>query len=565
MKNIFTSCFLALFFMISVCTGLKSQDIFRDAAGERIQVCTDRTMYVSGENVFFSVLIFNVRDHNRDEFSRAFYCELITPDGNKIAGQKYSLQNSSGQGCLKIPEETISGIYFLKFYTRFMRNTGTDEYKYIMLKIINPLKTEVLSGKDTVDTSDLAVNKMKVTASEPSLEIISGKKIFSSREEIQLIIKKNTGKGLPAKLCLSVIPESTYKDAFIPDTNKRATAKNGVFFPETRSISLTGQVIGKESGKPIPDDNVNLSVIGDKDILVVRTDSGGRFFFALPDYHGKKDIFLCAGDLEGIKPEIRIDNDFCPRPVYLPSPLFTLNENEKKAAYRLAVNYRLSSVFSEDMRSGDTTDEVTGTSFYGEPQEVLVMEKYIDLPTLEEYFTDLPGMVRLRKVHGKKQFRYYTTDADMSLYDPLMLVDWVAVDDIDKILAMSPREIERIELVSSPYIKGNITYGGIISFVSKKKNFAGIDLPASGTFVNYSFLGKCAADIPSASSSRNIPDSRNTVYWNPDVQTNEDGTAAVSFSAPDTPGKYYILLREMGKTGEIRLTEEMIVVKGAGG
>jgi hypothetical protein len=561
MKRSYVPYYLVLISLISVCPGLKSQDLFVNAEGERIQVCTDRTMYVSGEKVLFSAFIFNTTDHFSKEFSRTFYCELITPDGHKITGGKYLLQNSSGQGCLTIPEETISGIYFLKFYTRFMRNISTDEYKYIMLKIINPYKTEVLSGNDAVDTIDLAGNNTVVHEGDQSLNILSGKKTFSPREEIRLNIRGNTGKGLPPRLCLSVIPESTYNDTFFPDTNKLNTATNGVYFPETRGISLSGQLIGKESGKPVPHAKVNLSIIGNKDIQVVRTDSSGRFFFALPDYYGKKDIFLCAEDLPDITTEILIDNDFCSRPVTLPSPRFKMNEKEMKAAYKLAVNSMITSVFREEISASDSTAEENNPSFYGEPSEVLVMEKYIDLPTLEEYFTELPVGVKLRKIQGKKKFRFYITQDEIPLYDPLMLVDWVAVDDIEKILAMSPLDIERIELVNTPYVKGNITYGGIISFVSKKNDFAGIDLPTSGTFVNYSFLEECTENIRSGPSSGNIPDSRNTVYWNPAVQTNDDGTASISFPAPGIPGKYYILLRGMSMTGEIVLTEEMIVVK----
>jgi hypothetical protein len=560
MKKVYTPLSLVLFMLISVCPGLKSQNLFGKALEEKIQVCTDRTMYVSGEKVFFSAIIFNIKDTTAEELSRILYCELITPDGNKISGRKYLLKNSSGQGCFTIPEETISGIYFLKFYTRFMRNINTDAYKFIMLKIINPYKAEVLSGNDAIDTTNFAGNNKKTLSSDLFLNILSGKKTFSPREEIRLNIRGNTGKGLPARLCLSVIPEATYEDSFFPHNNELNAPNNAAYFPETRGISLSGQLIGKESGKPVPDAKVNLSIIGEKDILVLRTDSSGRFFFALPDYYGNKDIFLCADDLPDITPEILIDNDFCSRPVNLPSPLFTLNEDETKAAYKLAVNFILTSIFGKDTMSGGSQVEENNTSFYGEPSEVLIIEKFIDLPTLEDYFTELPLMVKLRKVQGRKHFRFYTEQEDMSRYDPLMLIDWVAVNDIEKILAMSPLEIERIELVNSPYIKGNITYGGIISFVSKKNNFAGIDLPKSGTFVNYSFLEECTETIPTGLLPGNIPDSRNTVYWSPAVQTNDDGTAAISFTAPDTPGKYYILLREMSINGEIVLKEEMIVV-----
>jgi hypothetical protein len=560
MRRSYSPYYFVLLMLISFCSGLKSQDLFINAQRERIQVCTDRSLYVSGEKVHFSAVILNVKDTLTVEFSHVLYCELITPDGNKIAGGKYRLQNFSGQGCLSIPEETISGIYFLKFYTRFMRNLSTDEYKYIRLKIINPFKTDVLTGNDAVDTAVLTRNKRKEPSGGQSLNIQSGKKNFSPREEIRLNIKGNTTTGLSARLCLSVIPESTYEDPFFSNKKKEVAAKNGIYYPETRGISLSGQVIGKESGKPVPYTKVNLSIIGDRDILVVRTDSAGKFFFALPDYHGNKDIFLCADDSPVVTPEIFIDNDFCSRPVNLPSPMFKLNEEEMKAAYKLAVNSRITSIYSKDTINIDTPGNRNNPSFYGEPSDVLVMEKFIDLPTLEEYFTELPVGVKLRKVDGKKKFRFYNTQPEMSIYDPLVLVDWVAVNDMAKILAMSPPEIDRIELMDSLYVKGNITYGGIISFVSKKNNFAGIDLPTSGTFVNYSFLEACTENNVSYPSPANIPDSRNTVYWNPAVQTNDEGNATISFYAPDTPGRYYILLRGMSMTGEVVLTEEMIVV-----
>jgi hypothetical protein len=549
-----------MFLLILVLPGLKSQNLFVDAAGERIQVFTDRTLYISGEKVHFSALIFSGKDHNSINFSRVLYCELITPDGNKIAGAKYLLQNSSGQGCFKIPEETISGIYYLKLYTRFMRNAGTDEYKFIMLKIINPLKTEVLSGKDVFDTAGFATNKRNVFAGNLSMMIKSGKKTFAPREEIRLIVNGDTGKSSPSGLCLSVIPESSFQDSFFPVKHPPDDANNSLYFPETRGISLSGKLIGKESGKPVANAKINLSIIGDKDIMVVLTDSAGRFFFALPDYHSSLDIFLCADDLPDVKPEILIDNDFCSRPVSLSSPVFALSEVEMKIAYKLAVNFRITSLFRADSLSADSLAEEHKISFYGKPSEILVMDKYIDLPSIGEYFTELPGLGKLRKVNGKKQFRFYTDQDEMLLYDPLLLVDWVAVNDIEKILGMSPREIERIELINSLYVKGNNTYGGIICFVSKKNDFAGIDLPSSGTFVHYQFLEECTENIPLVPASAHLPDSRNTVYWNPAVHTDDNGTAGISFTTPDTPGRYSILLRGITPTGEVVLTEEKIVV-----
>ncbi|TSA28847.1 MAG: hypothetical protein D4R67_03065 [Bacteroidetes bacterium] len=575
MKRPYTPYYLLLFALLSACPWLRSQDVEGPAAGERIAVCTDRTLYVSGEQVLFSVSTYDGSDPFAEPVSRIFYCEMITPDGTRIAGGKYPLSHAAGEGCLTIPEETLTGIYFLKCYTRIMRNLPTDTYAYILLKIINPSKPEVLPERDAPDTIAWAGNNREAPPGELSLTILSDSRRFAPREEVRLTIHRDPAKELTDRLCLSVVPAFTCEDPCSPVRNSRNAPGNGAYVPETRGISLSGQLLGKESGQPVFHARVNLSIIGDRDILAVRTDSSGRFFFSLPGYTGNRDIFLSAEELPEITPELFIDNDFCSRTVHLPSPRFTLNEDELKAAYQLAVNTRITSLFRKEPMAtaksttggepvtGDSLREETSVPFYGEPTDVLVLEKYIDLPTLEDYFTELPVIVKVRKVQGIKQFRFYLSQAELLFNEPLVLIDWVAVDDIGKILALSPGEIDRVELVNSPYIKGNIIYGGIISFVSKKNDFAGIDLPTSGTFVNYSFLNDCTGILPPASSTGHIPDSRNTLYWNPAVQTTDDGDATIAFTAPDTPGTYCILLREIKPTGDVVLVEERVEVQGS--
>jgi hypothetical protein len=280
----------------------------------------------------------------------------------------------------------------------------------------------------------------------------------------------------------------------------------------------------------------------------VRTDSSGAFYFSLPDLDGSRDIFLCAEHKVGFTPSILVDNDFCPIAHRIKTAEFGLSEAERSLAYDLAVNFQVSSYFP-----GDTIPETSVRNevpFYGESSQVLIIDKYIDLPTLEEYFNELPVSVKVRKSQGKKRFIFMSTQAEMMIYDPLVLIDWVAVDDPERVLAVYPQNIASIELVNSPYIKGNIIYGGIISIHSKRGDFAGIDLPASGMFINYSFLhgqeSKIQQDHPD-----NIPDARNTVFWEPALVLDDRGSAEISFMTPDTPGRYEIVVRGIGKDGRI--------------
>jgi hypothetical protein len=216
----------------------------------------------------------------------------------------------------------------------------------------------------------------------------------------------------------------------------------------------------------------------------------------------------------------------------------------------MARNLQVESLFSGIPDTGIQEPINDGRPFYGDPSQVLILDKYIDLPTLEEYFNELPVGVKVRKQQGKKYFRFFSDQTEMVIYDPLVLIDWVAVDDIDRILSLSPRDISRIELVEEPYIKGQIIYGGILSFLSQENDFAGIDLPSSGTFINFDFFNPCPADDYHRSLPENIPDGRNTVFWNPQVVPAASGRTDISFLTPDTPGNYLILLRGTDRNGK---------------
>jgi hypothetical protein len=138
----------------------------------------------------------------------------------------------------------------------------------------------------------------------------------------------------------------------------------------------------------------------------------------------------------------------------------------------------------------------------------------------------------------------------MAVRDPLVLIDWVAVDNPALVLAASPNAIERVEFINVPYVKGDITYGGVISIISKRGDFAGIDLPSSGIFLNYHFRAdSCACSIQDAVST-SFPDTRNTLYWEPDLHVEQDLPVTFSFLAPETPGQYVIDVSGFDVTGK---------------
>jgi hypothetical protein len=137
----------------------------------------------------------------------------------------------------------------------------------------------------------------------------------------------------------------------------------------------------------------------------------------------------------------------------------------------------------------------------------------------------------------------------------------VPIFDIDRVLELQPDKIERIEVVTVPYVRGDIIFGGIVSLFSKKGDLAGIDLPSVGRFITYDMLSReFDTKAPDAKNQR-IPDLRNCLYWNPDLKLKGTESAKISFNTGDCAGDYLIVVRGMDKTGKVKMVTEEITVE----
>jgi hypothetical protein len=541
-------------------SGQQSQTI---QSGERVVLFCDRTLYIAGEQILFSAFLQTRDESIKTELSRVLYCELITPDGSKIVGNKYLFENYSASGYLNIPNDITTGTYYLRAYTRFMRNYGLYYYHYTLIKIVNANRKEVQGLTEKNSLSESLNVELNPENTDDSFLISVDKSQYFPRDTVHISIDEiakveSSWKGLS----LAVVPE------FSISANRVKLPENGqfgesvFFYPETRGLSITGKLIDNTTGYPLTSTLVNLSIIGrGRDFMAMETDSAGRFFFSLPDYAGYRDLFLCVENTGTADPKILVDNDFCSIPVHIPSNIFTLTRQERETAYNMAVNVQLESFFKIDSIPEEQIDQPEDQAFYGKPDDILYIDNYIQLPTLEEYFNGLPTLVKVRKHQGEKYFKVIGAQTELTDFDPLVLVDLVTIDDPSKVLAIPPTSISRIEIVNRLYVKGDQTYGGIINIISKHGDFAGIDLPSSGIFVNYGFLD-ISSHIPKLNLPPRTPDTRNTLYWEPHLVLDKNHSAKVSFTISDTPGIYLIILNGINLNGEtFRKTSTFEVVK----
>ena len=512
---------------------------------EKVNLFTDRSLYVANEKILFSAI---VQSNLNESLSKVLYIELVDKQGNQIKGEKLILNNNLCNGSIHIPSDILTDIYYIKSYTKYMRNFSSDIFCYNSIKIINP--NEKYYTKEEIVHSDDFQYTFNSIDSSSILNIKLNKHSYSCRDTIKVTFNKKIKDSLLFS-CISVIPESTSNYQVFKSNNQPKLKEHLVYYPETRGISLTGIVKTSNKDSTLYSKRINLSIIGrNNDFMSTHFNEGGHFYFSLPDIIGTRDIFLCTNKNNNNQENILIDNDFSPEILNFKKQEFYLTDKEQEAVLNLNLNVELDQYLKNDFKINTDTLNYKNIPFYGKPSRILFIENYIQMPTVEDYINELPYHVKVRKSHGQKYLKIIGNLSDLNIFDPLVLIDMVAINDINEILSIPAQHIKQIDITNIPYVKGDIKYGGIVSLISKNNDFGGINLPNSGTFINYQFISK-PDNFTTTISDPNIPDTRNTLFWNPYMNIHNNESNDFIFTTADTPGNYEIVFQGVTKDNVI--------------
>jgi hypothetical protein len=106
-------------------------------------------------------------------------------------------------------------------------------------------------------------------------------------------------------------------------------------------------------------------------------------------------------------------------------------------------------------------------------------------------------------------------------------------------------------MVTAPYIRGYVTFGGIVHLITRNGNMGYMDLPASGLLLSYQkFAVESGHETPVEPVGGGMPDLRNTLYWNPSVILEPGMAKTLHFQAPATAGEYEVRLVGYGPGGQ---------------
>lgn len=521
---------------------------------EKITLFTDRSMYAVNEQIHFRSYYSKGPELQGKSWSRVLYCELLASDGIVVAKGKYFLETKGASGILSIPQDVLTGNYFLRAYTRWMRNFGPRSYSYIPLKIINPFRQEIRGQETEAAPGSIRMSGMKKNI----IFCRTDKNTYSPGETVSLELKlSNQDMPQAESYCLTVVPAGladTLYAGVMPDLENPSDNFHFDFLPDLRGISLSGKVIKAEDQSPVADKNIHFAIIGEKPAyLGTISDKSGYFAITIPDNTGILEVFAAAEPSESVNYSILIDNDFSGVEA-LPGNLpFDLSPEEKKVATHMAINMQLSMAYKEGeaMATMDYNPE-PGRPFYGKPVTSILMDDFISLPSMTEVFENLISGVQVERQQGKAYLSIESLNSNISLFPPLLLIDHIPVFDPQAFLSVAPGEIEKIEVVNEVFIRGNMIFGGIIAATSIKGDMAAIDLPEGASFFDYQAWHTGSGDLApdQGQQGERVPDSRNTLLWMEDLVLHPDISKTIQFTTAPLPGEYHILVRAVSSRGE---------------
>ncbi len=536
---------------------------------ESITVFTDRTLYAVGEKMVFKANYQINKEFQHQTWSSVLYVELVAQNGHPVVQTKYPLSLTGAYGEIPIPANLPTGNYFLKAYTKWMRNFPVEGYACKPLKVVNPFtgRPETTEAEENL-TDPSILNPLPY---DTAFILTVDKPRYGKREKVTVYVTLSPGSAFQGEVAVSVSKAGTnsFGDGYSGSDNLFLPGKGDLqFYPEPRGVTISGKVIHSITKKEEPEALVHLSLLDSPPFYsCFLTNPQGGFLFTLPVGVGACDFYT-----EALKEElplfVAVDPEFCDRP-FTPGVLpFELTPLEKEIAADICVNMQIAA-----LNIGKSPEKVVGATpygaesygFYGDPTRVIPTGEYIELTNIREFMFELVPEFTIEttnKIPGLK----VTKRNSLTAYPPLYLIDQVPVTNPAKFLNILTEKIEKIEVIDKGYLIGNVNYNGIVQAFSKKRDLAGIELPKNSQFFKYNLYSRPDHGVISANVSEPLPirnpDRRNTLYWNPAFHPEAGKRVEFSFYTADMSGEYEILIRGISRnTGKTAYGKAGFVVQ----
>lgn len=372
-------------------------------------------------------------------------------------------------------------------------------------------------------------DKLELFIGDPFLLMNYLKTIFnpielSPKEEISSILALNEKLNI-----------AEYKSLFYP-----INVYEQKWIPGLKDIGLSGIAVDKISQKPLPNIPIYLSLSDDRpQIYVTKSRNDGSFQFSINSFANYKDALLCPL-YKGIdEVELKVSREFTAVFQELKSIPLKIDSSYIDLLEQMLLSSQTTKKIK--IRSAKQDFKIRNLPYsFDDPDVSVVLDDYVETPTLNIIFKELVSGVRVRKRKDNYKLFVFDTIRSLLYVNPLILIDDIPIYDVDELLKIPPKAIEKIEVHSSPFIMENHIIYGVVKISTLTDNFGGMNMHKSSRFFKYQTLDlnyifdtktyKTAEEFNSRSA-----DFRTLLYWNPIIQNINN---KINFYTSDQTGDY---------------------------
>jgi hypothetical protein len=325
------------------------------------------------------------------------------------------------------------------------------------------------------------------------------------------------------------------------------------FLPEYEGFIIDGKIMGKHNSLPLFNVKTTLSVPGQNfQLASTQSNALGSFRFNVKKFYGPNNVVTQTDS--NYKAEI--ESPFAQKFSSSALSQFEMPLKWKDQLLFRSINIQAENAYFIDkkQRSYSYTDEDTSL-FYGKPDKRYYLDNYTRFITMEEVMREYVTEVHVRK--ESEQFHFKVFNLPTKTYfddDPLILFDGVPVSNTNDIINFDPLKIKRLDVVTHKYYNGNMISDGIVSYTTYNGDLADFTLHSGNVVIKFDGLQRerefYSPTYSKEQTNAHLPDLRNVLYWSPDVKTDKNGNANLSFYTSDVTGKFACVVQGITSNGE---------------
>ncbi|WP_400191557.1 hypothetical protein [Hymenobacter sp. B81] len=349
-----------------------------------------------------------------------------------------------------------------------------------------------------------------------------------------------------------------------------ATPAAPAFVPELNGHLVQGRVLHRRTGQPAEGVATYLATPG----RLVRlynavSKADGLVRYEMKDFYGPKDLVLQTNQLRDSLYRFELLSPFATGRAAYRLPAFSPAAGQRAELTERHLQAQVQQAYFRKYRNRYLVPASDSLAFYGKPDAAYMLDDYTRFKVLEEVMREyVPGVLVRRRKDG---FHFQVLDLPNKgtfTDDPMVLLDGVPVFDLNKLMAVDPLRIRRLEVVNSRYFHGELTYSGLLSYTTYRGDLEEFSLDERALVQDYEGLQLQREfyapryDTPEQQQSR-LPDLRNLLYWNPNVNTTAGPEQALEFFTSDQAGTYRVVVQGLTPTGLPGSTSFTFEVTGA--